>query len=143
MTENTYQPIPAEPAPWNPPTVPPKKKKWFTAPLVLVGVGALVLGTAIGSAGQKTVTVPGPERTVTKEVKVPTTPAACSEAFSLAEQVFTASASTVGILSDALGAAGRFDVAALQGMPAKIQAQTDLINGINPKYKAAKSSCLQ
>ncbi|HCB59148.1 MAG TPA: hypothetical protein DEP82_14835 [Arthrobacter bacterium] len=142
MTENTYQPIPAEPAPWNPPTVPPKKK-WFAKPLVWLPVAALVLGAGLGSAGQKTVTVPGPERTVTKEVKVPTTPAACSEAFSLAEQVFTASASTVGVLSDALTAAGRFDVAALQGMPAKIQAQTDLINGINPKYKAAKSSCLQ
>ena len=116
---------------------PAPKPKWYKRPIVwLPAVAAIVaFGLGSGSASAKTVevekvvekTVPGPERVVTKEVKVPTTPAACLEYIRLAEQVYTISAEAVGEAAK-LNAAG-------------IDRQTQKLGAIKPDLQAAKAGC--
>lgn len=118
-------------------TNPARKPKWFKRPVIWLPVVAAVVafGLGSGSASAKTVevekvvekTVPGPERVVTKEVKVPTTPAACLEYIRLAEQVYTVSA-------DAMGEAAKLNAAGIDRQTAKLAA-------IKPNLLAAKSGC--
>lgn len=127
------------------PTTPaPKARKRWVKPTA-IAAGALIVGMMIGGSGKsepQTVEVPGPERVVTKTVEVERTPTACATAFSKAEEVISVSGTTIELLSDALQAAGRFDIAAMEGTPAKIDAQTAKITKIAPDYRAAKDSCL-
>lgn len=113
------------------------KRPWF-APVAIAAAG-LLIGFGIGEnahprpttpAPAPTVTVtatPTPAPAVTKTVEV--TPEACLTALDLSEQGFTYSAEAMGYMSDALTAAGEFDVAALQ------KANADL-DTLNPKLKA-------
>lgn len=134
-TDPNYQPgIPPQ---WNPPTTPPKKKQWFKNPLLLIPLGALLLGLSIGGATAKTETVevikevkvPGPERTVTKNVEVPTpvTPASCLEALTLNEEAFD-------LAVGALDAISQRDMVTANSYTAKLQA-------LAPKVNAAKAQC--
>lgn len=132
---------------WNPPTTPPKKKRWFTNKLIWVPALALFAGIAMGAGTQPEPEVREVEKIVTKEVpvekivevekevKVPVTPAACIEALDLAQTGFTYSSEAMGYMNDALQAAGRFDVAALE------QANADL-ETLNPKIGALKEPML-
>jgi hypothetical protein len=113
----------------------PSNRKWWRrkwVPYAALGASMLFIGVAIGASGQPdpvevVKTVPGPTKTVTKEVEV--TPAACLKALDLSEQGFTLSAEAMGYMSDALTAASQFDTAAIQ------QANSDLTE-LNPKIKA-------
>jgi hypothetical protein len=144
-TDPNYQP--GVPPQWNPPTTPPKKKQWFKNPLLLIPVGTLLLGLSIGGAKTETVEVtkeiPGPERTVTKEVKVnvPTTPAACIEALSLYEQVVDYSGEALGYSNDALQAAARLDAAGIEAAGSKMKSLTPKLQAMTPKVNAAKAEC--
>lgn len=123
-----------------PPAPKPKpRRKWV---LPVVAAATLVLGLGIGFAAQpapKTVTV---TETVTKEIEVAVTPKECRTALDLGQSALTSAGETITILSGALQAAGRFDTATLQGVPAKIQAQTQIIKDLTPKYTSARSACL-
>jgi hypothetical protein len=120
-----------------PPEAKPSKPKgaWWKKPIVWLPVAALLLGGAIGASGQPDPVevvkeVPGPERVVTKTVDKPVevTPEACLKALDLSEQGFSYSAEAMGYMSDALTAASKFDVAAMQ------KANADL-EGVSPKMK--------
>jgi hypothetical protein len=124
---------------WNPPTTPPKKPNFFKRHwlILTVGVVALALGSGIGAGNAKTETVevikevqvPGPERVVTKEVKVnvPTVPASCLEALTLNEEAFDIASESLGYVS--------------KGQFAAANASTSRLNALAPKVNAAKAAC--
>lgn len=132
-------------------TPPEKKKKqaWWKNPAVLLGVGALLIGLGIGSSTAKPETVevtkevevPGPERikTVTKEV--PTTPAACLTALTLAEQAFDYAAEALTYSNEATQAAARLNAAGITAASGKIDGVTAKLKGIAPELNAAKAEC--
>jgi len=80
-----------------------------------------------GSTQARTVTAEGPERVVEKQVKVPTTPASCLEALSLAEQAFDLAADAMGQLQDR-------DLAGMNSTTADLKR-------LGPKLNAAKAEC--
>ena len=140
MTDTYSTPAPLTPPPATPgyfQTPPPKKKQaWFKKPIVLIPAAAMFVGLGMGAATTpepKTVEVikevPGPERTVTKEVKVnvPTTPAACLTALDINEQAFT-------LLSESLGHVIDRDYTAANASSEKVKA-------LVPKVNAAKAEC--
>ena len=116
---------------WN---TPPKRRRWFTKPAVILPVAAFILGSALGLGAtpkpvEKRVEVPGPERTVTKEVEVevPVTPQSCLTALELNETAFS-------YLSDSLTSITEMDYSAAKASTGKVQA-------LVPKVNAAKSEC--
>lgn len=144
MTEQHTTPQPAQDnqyigsyfAVGQPPTPKPKpRRKWV---LPVVALATLVLGLGTGFAAQpapKTVTV---TETVTKEIEVAVTPKECRTALDLGQSALSSAGETISILSGALGG----NLATLQGVPAKIQAQTQIIKDLTPKYTSARSACL-
>jgi hypothetical protein len=145
MSEPTINPYPT--STWAQPRLPlnpsPKPKrgiaKWWLP--ATVGVAALLIGMGAGAATVKpeiqTVTK---TETVTKEVAK--TPKECRTALDLGNQALSSAGTTIGILSDALGAVSRLDAATVQGTAGKVDAQTQIIKGLTPKYTAARSACL-
>lgn len=141
MTENTNTSAPltappAVPGYFQTPPPAPKKRPWYKQRIVLIPAAAMLVGLGMGAATTpepKTVEVikevPGPERTVTKEVKVnvPTTPASCLEALDLNEQAFTGLAESLRLVTerDYSGA----------------KANNDKVARLVPKVNAAKVSC--
>lgn len=115
----------------------PPKKAWWKKPVVIMPAAALLLGLGIGSASAKTETVevekrvevPGPERVVTKEVKVnvPSTPASCLEALDLNEQAFSYASESLGYV--------------LKGQYANANAITEKMKALTPRANAAKAEC--
>lgn len=133
------------------PKPPVKKQAWWKKPIVIVGAAALILGLGIGTASAKTETVevekrvevPGPERVVTKEVKVnvPSTPAACIEYIDLSEQAFDYSSEAMGYMGEALTAAGQMDVAGLDAASQRIKSVTPKLQAMTPDVQRAKAEC--
>ena len=125
------------------------QRKWV--PFAALGVGMLLVGVGIGSSGKDkpaeaapapavTVTASAsPAPTVTKTAEV--TPKSCLEALDLSERGFTLSAEAMGIMSDALTAAGRFDVAALQKANADLEALNPKLSVLTAPMKQAAFDC--
>lgn len=107
----------------------PKKKRWFTKPVVLLPVAALIVGVGVGSAGQKApetiVETKTVTETVTEEVEV--TPASCLEALDLNEEAFDYASESLGHI-----AAGDFAAA---------NRSTERMGTLTPRVNAAKESC--
>lgn len=142
MTEPTYNPdrhspdYEFRPFPGSPPANAPKRKGWRIRHIAAAyAVGGLILGSALASAAVKpervevTKEVPGPERTVTKEVKVevPVTPAACITALDLNEQAFSGLAESMRLVTE--------------GDYAGAKANTDKVSLLVPRVNAAKAEC--
>lgn len=136
MTENTTTPFhpTTEHGSWGTPPPAPKKKQWFTKPIVWVPAAAMLLGLAIGSSNtpapvEVVKEVPGPERIVTKteKVDVPVTPQACLVALDINELAFTLVSESLGHVLDA-------DYTAAN-------ASSDKVKALVPKANAAKSEC--
>ena len=127
------------------------KRKWV--PFAALGVGMLLVGVGIGGSGKgkpadaapaptTTVTASAsPAPTVTKTAEVPVTPKSCLEALDLSERGFTLSAEAMGIMSDALTAAGRFDVAALQKANVDLEALNPKLSLLTAPMKQAAFDC--
>lgn len=132
--------IPAQPE--EPPMIaagPVQQKPKRKFAIVVIIAAALLLGGAVGAAAKP------PEEKIITETKTVTeyrTPAACTEGFDLAEQVFASSSTAMGYMSDAMQAAGRLDLATIKAAPAKIDVETRNVQNIAPKYRAAKEACL-
>lgn len=152
MTNNQYQYQPAGhtgqdfgPVPPLPP-VKKQSKKIQVRRAVAIGVtaAALGIGALLGSGSAKTEiqTVEVPKevtKTVTKEV--PTTPQACLDAISYAEQGFDYAAQGFGYSSDAIKAVSEFDVAGIQAANAGMQDVQSKMAALNPLLQAAKADC--
>lgn len=136
-TPGTYNLPPLPPA--------PKKQPWFKKPagmIAVFGVACALTGGAIGAAGKpepEKITVPGPERTVTKEVKV--TPPECITAMGLYEQVVSYSSEALGYTKEAMLAASNLDSAGIYAAKDKMTALTPKIQAVTDPLLAAKASC--
>lgn len=124
-----------------------KKKRTGLKVAAAVVVGLVCFGVGAGSTSAQTVEVEKRvevpvEKIVEKEVEVPVTPDSCTEAITLAEKALSLSSDSMGIMSEAMEAAGTFDVATMQGIPARLQPLTDQVKELTPDYQAAKASCL-
>jgi hypothetical protein len=126
----------------------PKKQAWWKKPAVLLPIGALLLGTAIGTSNRPAPVevvkeVPGPERVVTKteKVDVPTTPASCLTALDLSEQAFTYAAESMGYMNEALQAAGKFNTAGIEAAGEKLKVLNPKLTALSPQVNAAKAEC--
>jgi hypothetical protein len=159
-TENPYQPAaqwPDQPQQhavpqYNVPPMPPQKPKTSKLKRFGLPVGLLLLGLVIGGASGASAVpdpvevvkeVPGPERTVTKEVKVevPKTPQACLTAIDNAESIIQSSGRVVGIFSEILDAVKTLNVAGIEAANPKIDAETATLNELRPKYQIARDTC--
>lgn len=146
MTEQyTPTPVPASVYPVDPA---PKKKRWFKNPLLLIPVGALILGFSAGASTTpepvtvtETKEVPGPERVVEKEVEVPVTPAACTEYIAVSEEAFGYASEIIGYLGSALTGASDFDVAVVEKAAADMKTVQPKLEAVTPKVNAAKAEC--
>lgn len=112
----------------------PKKQAWWKKPAVLLPVGALLLGTAIGTANtpkpvEVVKEVPGPERVVEKEkrVEVPVTPASCMTALDLNEEAFSGLAKSMSLVTE--------------GDYSGAKANNETVARLVPKVNAAKAEC--
>lgn len=105
----------------------PKKKRWYTKPIVLLPALALIVGAGIGSAGQKAPEVVTETKTVTETETVEVTPASCLEALDLNEEAFDYASESLGHI-----AAGDFDAA---------RESTERMGTLTPRVNAAKESC--
>jgi hypothetical protein len=140
-------------------------KGWQKA--ACVGVGAFVLGGALGASGSdktKTVTVTKDHTVtvtsiVTREhtvsVNVPRTPQACKDALDSADKIIavagdfaTTTADVMQASSDGLTAVSNFDATGINDATGRIQADAQTINGYTdqvnaeaPTYKAARDAC--
>jgi hypothetical protein len=92
-------------------------------------VPAAVVKTVTVPGPERVVTrdVPGPERIVTKEVTKDVTPDECLTALDLADEAF-------GYAGEGFAAVADLDVAG-------ISAATRKITGVTPRYQAAKAAC--
>lgn len=147
MTQHftTPPPIPATSIPL-PEHMKRKPRRWFTKPVVILPVAALVLGLGLGSMNRPDpvqVAVPGPERIVNHDVRVsvPTTPAECATAIDLYEQLTDYTSEALGYTQDAMVAASTFDVAGINASTANVKKLTPKIQAIGDPLKAAKAAC--
>ena len=121
-----------------------KPRRWFTKPVVILPVAALVLGLGLGTANRPApVQVPGPERIVThtEKVNVPTTPAECLKALDLYDQVVTLSGEAMGYMNDALQAAGKLDPAGITAASTKLGPVTEKTKALTDPLIAARTTC--
>lgn len=133
---------------WDPRLEVPKKKqrRWFTKPVVILPVGALILGLGLGTMNRpapERIAVPGPERIVTKTetVNVPTTPPECIKALDIYDQVVTLSGEAMGYMNDALQAAGRLDPAGITAASSKLNPLTEKTKALTDPLIAARTTC--
>lgn len=105
----------------------PKRKRWFTKPVVLLPVAALIVGVGLGSAGQKAPETIVETKTVTETETVEVTPASCLEALDLNEEAFDYASESLGHI-----AAGDFAAA---------NRSTERMGTLTPRVNAAKESC--
>jgi hypothetical protein len=117
-------------------------------PFAVVGAVALFAGIGIGASEKpktvevvKEVPTPGPTVTKTVEKEVPVTPEACLRYITLSEEGFGHAGDAMGIMSEALTAAGEFNVAAMNAANDKLKAITPKMNELAPKSNAAKAEC--
>jgi hypothetical protein len=125
--------------------------RWVRLCLFGGAAAILLIGIGIGSGGKDeppaaapapavTVTAtPAPAPTVTKVVEK--TPAACVKYIELSEQGFSYAGEAMGYMSDALQAAGSFNVAALTAASDKIATVTPKMNALSTPTNAAKAEC--
>lgn len=132
--------IPAQPE--QPPMIsdgPVQQKPKRKFAIVVIIAAALLAGGAVGAAAKPPVEkIVEVEKTVTKFK----TPAACTEGFDLAEDVFKSSSTTMGYMQEALQAAARLDAAGIQRNIPKVDDETAKLKLIGPKYRAARDACL-
>jgi hypothetical protein len=142
MTDQTTLPTQFTPAPQS---EAPKKKRWFTRPVVVLPIATLVLGLGLGMNNRPdpvtiTNTVEKPvDRIIKQDVKV--TPVACLTALDLAEQGFTYSAEALGYTNEALQAASRLNVAGVNAATEKMKVLNPKISAMTGPMTAAKAQC--
>lgn len=126
----------------------PQKKRWFKNPLLLIPVGALILGFSAGASTTpepvtvvETKEVPGPERTVTTEVEVPVTPPECIEALDLAADMIGNLAEVGTLASDGVMAAYNRNGPELEAVTSKVTALNQKITDGTPAVGAATQAC--
>lgn len=140
MTEQTTTPIwpTTEHGNWGTPPTPPKQQAWWKKAVVILPIGAFILGSGLGAMNKPDpVTVPGP--TVEKIVEV--TPQSCLTALDHAEQGFTYAALIITYLNDGVQAAGKLDADGLNEASGKMALVNPKLEALVPKSKAAASEC--
>lgn len=112
-----------------------------------------VIALGIGGAGNSTaapVTVPGPERVVTKTVQGPErvvtktvtkSSPKCIEALDLADEGFTIASQSMSAAGEGFTAAGNLDVAGINAAKVKIEATGGELGDLAPSYNMAKAAC--
>ncbi|UDL16699.1 membrane protein [Arthrobacter phage Atuin] len=145
MPTQTFETMPPLPQ-HQPNAVPPKKKRGYLMPLLVVG--ALFLGLGAGA-----VTVPPKEVEVVKEVpvekvvekevsvEVPTTPKACTDALDYAAIIFTMNADAIGTMTDMVKHAGTLDADGLRSDTAKLEDQTANLGKVKTPFADAAKEC--
>lgn len=116
-------------------------KPWLIAALVTV---ALFIGAGSGYASGSSKIPDKVEVEVEKEVKVnvPVTPASCSEALSLAEDVISSAGRALGYSNDNLDAVADLDAERIKANTAKTEAETSVLEELAPKFQSARDTCL-
>lgn len=137
-----FRPFPGSP----PANAPQKKKRWFKNPLLLIPVAALIVGFSAGASTTPepvtvTTEVPGPERTVTKEVEKLVTPAACTEYIAVSEEAFGYASEIIGYLGSALSGAADFDTAMVEKAAVDMEVVMPKLEALTPKVNATKAEC--
>lgn len=130
----------------------------------VVVAAAFIVGGGFGAAGASgegaaqiktvssvplpavTVTVPGPERIVTKTVEVPgpatnETPKACLDALDAADDGFRLAGDGMTAASEGFMAISNSDLAGLEASANKISAAGAELEGVAPRYKTAREAC--
>lgn len=155
--ENQYQPQnpyeQPQPVPYGystttnmpvPPQAPkkPSKLKRFGLPVGLLLLG-LVIGTASGAAAkpEPVVEVQVQEKIVEKRVEVPRTPQSCLTAIDKGEAVIQSAGRVAGIFGQIIDAVKTMDAATIYKLNPKLDAETEILNGIKPQYQSARDAC--
>lgn len=130
-----------EPVPPMPPQKPKRKMPWLAIILTTV---ALFIGAGAGyaSGSSKIPDTVEVEKEVEKRVDVPVTPSVCTEALSLAEDVISSAARSLGYSNDSLNAVGELDAKRIEANGSKIEAETAVLEELGVKYRDARDSCL-
>lgn len=144
MTENiTPPPPPAQYGPYLPPQQPapePKaKKKWLLPAAFLIG--GMILGSAGAASAKPEPVVQTKTETVTKEVKVDTVPTICMTALDDADAAFANTGKVIGYMSDAMTAAGHFNVAGINEAKDNMTANEPKFKDAVAAYKASRDEC--
>jgi hypothetical protein len=122
--------------------VKPSKLKRFGLPVGLLLLG-LVIGGASGASAVPEPVVQVQERRVEVPVEkiVKETPASCLSALEHSEEIIQSSARTVGVFVEILDAVQVLDAAKITSLNPKIEAETDVLDTLRPKYQSARDSC--
>lgn len=148
MTENHPTQPPLVTSPYLPPAPRPpvRKRRWFAKPAVLIPAAALLVGLGMGAAATpepkvETVTVPGPERIVTKTVEVKVTPPECITALDLAGSAIGTLGEIGGLASDGILAAYNRNGPALEAVTGKVNVLNQKITDATPAIGTATRAC--
>ncbi len=118
---------------------------------VVIGVGVTQSPATeqVASAQPETITsikevikeVPGPERVVTKEVKVEVTPQVCIEALNYASEGFSYAGDFADAATEAFEAASELDARGIDAAGVKMNGTTKDLQRLQPKLTSASQSC--
>lgn len=108
---------------------------------VTVGVSSASLTPAEPEVRTMTKEIPGPERIVTKEVKVEVTPQSCKDAIGYARDGFDLSSRSMSVVVDFLEATSTFDVDEMQSGPGRLQSLNAELRELTPLFQVTSGLC--
>jgi hypothetical protein len=121
------------------PQKPKRKVPWLA---VIIATVALIIGAGAGHASGSSKIPDTVEVEKEVEVKVPATPAVCSEALSLAEDVISSASRALGYSLDSMDAVADLDADRIRANGSKTEAETAVLEELGPKFRNARDTCL-